>query len=170
VDEPTAWLYQAAADREAAEHLVARSTGAGRCYAVAHWQQTVEKSIKAMVLALHEAGVLGSGIRPWHEVEPYVAWLLRLPRAAPNRAIQGVLRGLLSQGARAGIRALDALVPRWPPPRNTEYPFRDAGGDWTYPAAAGVFSQAESDQFRALAYRVLGAAGRVVSLIRRRPG
>ena len=53
--------------------------------------------------------------------------------------------------------------------RRPGYPFQDAQGQWTYPAAEGVFSPDEVQQFRALAYRVLDGAGRIVSAIRRRP-
>ncbi len=56
MDEPTAWLYQAMADRQAAERFVADEVGTGRCHAIAKWQQTVEKAVKALVSALHDAG------------------------------------------------------------------------------------------------------------------
>jgi hypothetical protein len=169
VDESTAWLYQAMADRRAAERLAADEMGTGRCHAVAKWQQTVEKAVKALVSALHDAGILGAGVVHRHQVEPYVRTLVRLPRAPGNRTIQQTLHGLLDQSTRSGISALDGLAPRLPPRRNTEYPFRNAVGQWTYPAAEGVFSQAEIQQFRALAHRVLDGAERIVSVIRRRP-
>jgi hypothetical protein len=169
VDEPMAWHCQASADRQAAERFVADEEGTGRCHAIAKWQQTVEKAVKALVSALHDAGILGAGVRPMHEVERYVAALIRLPRAAGNRTIQQLLHGLLDQNTRAGIRALDGLAPQLPPRRNTEYPFQDAPGQWTYPAAEGVFSEQEVEQFRALAHRILDGAGRIVSSLRRRP-
>jgi hypothetical protein len=169
VDEPTAWLYQAIADRQAAERFIADEVGTGRCHAIAKWQQTVEKAVKALVSALHDAGILGAGVRTRHEVAPYVRMLIRLPRATGNRTIQHLLHGLLDQSTQAGIRALDGLAPQLPPRRNTEYPFPDALGQWSYPAAEGVFSPAEVQQFRTLAYRVLDGAERIVSAIRRRP-
>ncbi len=169
MDEPTAWLYQAMADQQAAERFVADEVGTGRCHAIAKWQQTVEKAVKALVSALHDAGILGAGVLPRHAVERYIRALISLPRAAGNRTIQQNLHGLLDQNTRAGIRALDGLAPQRPPWRNTEYPFQDAQGQWTYPAAEGVFSQDEVQQFRALAHRVLDGAGRIVSAIRRRP-
>jgi hypothetical protein len=168
VDEPIAWLSQAAADRHAAERFVADEKGTGRCHAIAKWQQTVEKAVKALVAALHDAGILGAGVRAKHDVERYIWALLRLPRAAGNRTIQQLLHGLLDQNTRSGISALDALVPRLPPRRNTEYPFPE-DGQWTYPAAEGVFSVQEVERFRALAHRILEGAGRIVSAIRRRP-
>src|SRR5205807_1888383 len=101
--------------------------------------------------------------------ERYVGALIRLPRTSGNRTIQQLLHGLLDQNTRAGIRALDGLAPQFPPQRNTEYPFQDPNGQWTYPAAEGVFSPEEIRHYRALAHRVLDGAGRIVSAIRRRP-
>lgn len=168
MDEPVAWLSQAMADRHAAERFAVQEHD--RCHAIAKWQQTVEKAVKAIVSALHDRGTLGSGVRARHDVERYVAALVRLPRAAGNRTIQQLLHGLLDQNTRAAINALDALTPRHPPQRNTEYPFQDATGQWTYPAAHGIFSTEEAQRFRALAHRVLAGAGRIVSAIRRAPG
>jgi hypothetical protein len=103
------------------------------------------------------------------EVERYAGALIRLPRAAGNRTIQQRLHGRLDQNTRAGIKTIDELAPQRSPRRNTEYPFPDALGQLTYPAADGVFSQQEVQQFLALAHRVLDGAGRIVSAIRRRP-
>ena len=64
MDEPTAWLYQARADRQAAERPRGGRRGTGRCHAVAKWQQTVEKAVKALVSALHDASILGATVRP----------------------------------------------------------------------------------------------------------
>jgi len=164
-----AWLLQASADRSAAERLVADEEGTGSCHAIAKWQQTVEKAVKALVSALREARVFGTGVRARHEVERYVDALLRLPRGEGNRTIQKLLYGLLDQNTRTAIKALDSLAPTMPPRRNTEYPFLDASGRWTYPAAEGVFSREEIRTFRDLAHRVLEGAGRIVSAIRRRP-
>ncbi len=103
MDEPAAWLYQAMADRQAAERFVADEKGTGRCHAIAKWQQTVEKAVKALVSVLHDAGILGAGVIPRHEVERYVGTLIRLPRAAGNRTLQQTLHGLLDEKTRAGI-------------------------------------------------------------------
>jgi hypothetical protein len=169
VDKSAAWLYQAMADRQAAERFLADERGTGRCHAIAKWQQTVEKAVKALVSALYDAGIVDRDVLPRHDVERYVGLLVRVPRDASNRTIPLNLQRLLDQNTRVGIRALDALAPRMPPGRNTEYPFQDAQGQWTFPAAEDVFSQDEVQQFRALAHRVLDGAGRIVSAIRRRP-
>ena len=97
MDEPTAWLYQAKADRNAAELFVADGEATGHCHAIAKWQQTVEKSMKALVSALHDAGILGAGVRSRHEVERYVGTLVRLPRSAGNRTIQQILHGQIGR-------------------------------------------------------------------------
>ncbi len=169
MDEPWAWISQASADREAGEQFVASENGAGRCHAIAKWQQAVEKAVKAIVCALHEVGILGGGPRPRHEVARYVDMLIRLPRTPGDKTIQNLLKGLLNQDTRAGIRSLDALAPQLPPRRNTEYPFQTDEQLWTYPAAEGVFIAEEIENFRALSYRILASASRIVSTIRRRP-
>src|SRR5438132_13308314 len=87
VDEPAAWLHQAMADRQAAERFVADDQGTGRCHAIAKWQQTLEKSVKALVVALREAGIRGGGVRARHDVERYVGALIRLPRGPGNRKV-----------------------------------------------------------------------------------
>ena len=86
MDETTAWLYQARADWQAAERFVADEVGTGRCHAIAKWQQTVEKAVKALVSALHDAGILGAGVVHRHEVERYhtCAHQLASCRRQPN--------------------------------------------------------------------------------------
>ena len=174
VDESLAWLQQAFADRTAAERFNADNEGKTRCHALAKWQQTVEKAIKAVVAALRQAGVLHIEIGYRHEVERFMSVLLRLPHAEDNRAVQQHLKRLLDENTRAGIRSLDALVPQRPGPgerprRNTEYPFQNPEGQWTYPAAEEVFSSEEVRRFRGLAFRIVDGAGRIISAIRRAP-
>jgi HEPN domain-containing protein len=173
VDESLAWLYQCQSDYRAAERLASDKIG-GDCHVVAKWQQTVEKAIKAVIAALRDARMLGINIGYRHEVEPFLVILIRLLHARENREVQQLLRGLLDEPTRSGIRALELLAPRRPAPgrlpaRNTEYPFRDKNHEWTYPAAAGHFSAAEVRQFRALAHRIKEGCARVVKAIRRRP-
>jgi hypothetical protein len=172
VDESTAWLQQARSDREAGENLFSR--GAGRCHVVAKYQQCAEKAVKGLVVVLREAGILHSKVGRGHGVARFIQVLLRLPHTADNRIPQQHLRGLLNQTVRDGIAAIDAVAPRWPAPgelprRNTEYPFVDNTGDWTFPAAEPVFSEKEMDRFRKLAYDLLAGVGRIISAIRRRP-
>jgi HEPN domain-containing protein len=174
VDESAAWLEQAKADREAGESLLRGGRAWARCQVVAKYQQCAEKAVKGLVVALREAGILHSEPGRGHGVARFIKVLLRLPHAADNRAPQQHLRGLLNQTVRDGIAAIDAIAPRWPAPgerprRNTEYPFVDEHGDWTFPAAEAVFSDKEVDRFRQLTYDLLAGVGRVISAIRRRP-
>src|SRR5438132_11147077 len=170
VDEVMAWLLQARADREAAEQLAGGEVRYGYCHAIAKWQQTVEKAIKAIVACLRDAGVLRMEIGYKHGVERFVSVLIRLPHAKHNRTIQQQLHGFLDQQTRAGLRTLNALVPRPPAPGqqprlNTEYPFLQRDGHWTYPAAEDTFSDEEPLQFRSLAQRLLGRGRRTVSAL-----
>lgn len=173
MDEFMAWLRQAQADRAAAELLAGDEARHHYCHAVAKWQQTVEKSIKAIVACLRDAGILHIDIGYQHGVERFVSVLIRLPRARDHRSIQQQLHGFLDQETRAGLRALDALVPHRPatggPRRNTEYPFLEVDGQWTYPAADSIFAEDEVQRFRSLAQRVLDRAGRIIAALRRRP-
>jgi len=171
VDESTAWLEQARADRQAGERLV--SSNASRCHIIAKYQQCAEKTVKGLIVALRDAGVLHSQPGRDHGVARFVKVLLRLPHAIDNRAPQQHLRGLLTQEVRTGLTAIDHVAPRWPAPgqpprRNTEYPFLE-GGDWAFPAANEIFTREEVHRFRQLTYMLLAGVGRVISALRRRP-
>lgn len=174
MDESFAWLQQALADRVAVEQFAGNAASGTRCHALAKCQQTVKKAIKAIVAALRDAKILSIEIGYRHEVARFLNVLIRLPHAAANRAIQRHLQSFLNQDTRKGIHALDALAPKAPAPgqgprRNTEYPFHDASGNWTYPAAEATFSVEEVERFRQLAYRIVDNAARIITAIRRAP-
>lgn len=172
MDESGAWLFQANSDREAAERFTLDGRIPVPCHAIATWQQAVEKSIKSLVAALGDVGVVSMPIGYKHEVSKFVRALVQLPRQNQNREIQNHLHRLLDADTRAGIGDLEQLVPKRPAPgnlpgRNTEYPFLDENQEWTYPAADGSFSQIEIEWFRKLAHRVVARSERIVSVIRR---
>lgn len=174
MDESFAWLQQAIADRRAAEQFADSTEGWTRCQTLAKCQQSVEKAIKAIVAALRDAGVLHIEIGFRHEVQRFLKVLIRLPHAADHRTIQRHLQSFLNQDTRNGIRLLDALAPKAPSPgdplrRNTEYPFHDADGKWTFPAVEKTFSTEEVERFRQLAHRIVDNAGRILAAIRRTP-
>lgn len=178
MNESLAWLSQALSDREAAEREYTASVRSRKgvwSHAVAKHQQTVEKAIKAIVAALREAGFWhGPPIGFVHEVERHMPFLVRLPRTENRRSVQFHLLRLFDSRTRLAIRSLMGLVPHAPPPgeplpRNTEYPFHDEEGEWTYPASPTVFSQEEVEEYRTLSYRLLTSARWVISSLRRRP-
>ena len=179
MDESTAWISQAVADQAAAERERAgavRSKVPVWCHAVAKYQQAVEKSIKAIVVALRECGV--RGVHPVgydHRVQNHLRLLRRLPGGGAGRSIQRKLRDFLNAPTRRDIHRLESLAPRAPTPgdphpRNTEYPFNDAHGGWTYPAAPDLFSVEEVNAFQTLTRRVAYNAKNFVSALRRGPG
>ena len=160
MDESTAWISQAVADQAAAEReraVAGRSKVPVWCHAVAKYQQAVEKSIKAIVVALRECGV--RGVHPVgydHRVQNHLRLLRRLPGGGAGRSIQRKLRDFLDAPTRMDIHRLESLAPRAPTPgdphpRNTEYPFNDAHGGWTYPAAPDQFSVVEGNAFQGVA-------------------
>lgn len=169
MDEPNAWLEQARADFRAAERFIGADTTEW-CQAIAKCQQCVEKAVKSLVSALHESGRIAGNFRPRHEVEPLLSILIHLPRSLKNRVVQNQIYSLFDQTTRGSIRALDALIPRLDPTRNTEYPFRTLQDEWTYPAAADAFSLQELQRFRSLAQRIIDGTERLVRSLRRQPG
>jgi hypothetical protein len=175
VDESQAWLHQASSDQQAGERERQAFNQGGiptLCHAVAKYQQTVEKAIKAAVTALREAGFANWRVGRGHEVTPYMSMLFRLPRKEENKSVLQELGKLLDGNTRRGIKSLETLAPKWPaqgqiPLRNTEYPFEDGKGGWSYPAAVGVFLGPEVEEFRRLASRVQWGVDRIVKAIRR---
>ncbi len=175
MDESRAWITQAKSDLKAAECLV--NNRLADCHVAAKFQQSVEKAVKAMVVALREVGLVSTSVGYRHEVERFMSILLRLPRTnkrAGVRDVQNHIFRLLDEPTRGSIRALDALVPKRPPAgapsaRNTEYPFEKAPNDWVAPATEGVFVQDEMFRYRLLASRITSGADRVISALRRLP-
>src|SRR5947209_2372023 len=126
MSEHRAWLRQAQSERESAERVLDLGDASTFCHAIAKSQQAVEKSIKALVVALRDDRRLHIAIGWTHTVEQFLGILTRLPRfGGHNRDIQSIIHGLLDETTRAAVRALDQLAPRRPPPgmppyRNTE--------------------------------------------------
>jgi hypothetical protein len=172
MSEHRAWLRQAQRDREVAERAVDLGDASTFCHGLAKLQQAVEKSVKALIVALRDHRDLEIAVGWAHGVERFMGILIRLPRAVGDRNdIQGHIRRLLDENTRGDIRALDRLAPRRPPPglppqRNTEYPFLHAG-EWHAPADLDIFSRQELDRFRALAGRIVAGCARLISAIER---
>ncbi len=150
--EVRAWLSQAQADWRAGERAFDRGSTETYCHTIAKCQQAVEKSIKALILALRDHRGLGLQIGWTHPVERFLSVLIRLPRSPDNRSIQSLIHRVLDEKTWGDIRALERLIPRKPAPgtttsRNTEHPF-EQDGQWRYPAGDGVFDPREIERFR----------------------
>ena len=171
MDECTAWLFQGIADHEAAIAIDSLDREKFGCHVIAKLQQAVEKLIKSIVASLRDAGILAIEIGFGHSVSRFVATMLSLPHAKAVRLAQRRLWKMLDAPTRAGISAIDELVPRRPPPgtpptRNTEYPFQTQQQKWAYPALDGVFDPTDLVRFRAVANRIRTQVPAIVSAIR----
>lgn len=171
MDECMAWLHQGIADFEAAIAFDSLQRNEFHCQIIAKFQQAVEKMIKSIVAALRDAGILAIQIGYGHQVSPFMKTMLQLPHAKKDRTVQRRLCILLDSPTRDGIRDLERLIPRRPPPgqepnRNTEYPFPTAA-TWSYPASKGVFRREEVERYRSVAKRVRTQVPAIVSILRR---
>src|SRR5262249_5934744 len=126
----------------------------------------------ALVIATRDQGYPLRKIVYQHGVERYTSALLRVFRG--ERDVRKTVFAFLDAETRAGIRSLDSLVPQAAEPsgepvRNTEYPFRDAAGQWTFPAADDTFDDTEVKRFRDLSYRIVMNVGKIMAALRRKP-
>lgn len=172
MNESRAWLSQARADFVLGSAIAEQNVPF--CYPIAKFQQSVEKAVKGLVVALAAAKILSIHVGRRHEVEPYVSAMVRLRRSPARKSIHNAIQRLFGADVRVQIGDLDSLVPKWPPPdvapsRNTEYPFQDSKHQWRVPVQPGVFNRAEADAYRQLAARIVAGCGRIVSAIERRP-
>lgn len=167
-----AWVRQAGSDLAAAATCYDAADDSTACHAVAKHQQTVEKSVKSIIAALNDRGVVAvpTGFR--HDVERLVSALVLLPRRPANQDIQNQIHGLLNEHHRGEIHALSQLAPKRPDPgqlarRNTEYPYQNADGSWRAPADSGSFERKDVERFHALATRIHQGSSRIVAAIYR---
>lgn len=171
------WLAQVESDLLAAERVLDRAQGGAwsYCQAIAKQQQAVEKSIRTIVAALRESGLMNMPTRRIHRVDHEISALIRLSSAheAAPRDVGDHIRHLLNEHRRGEIRALCALAPRWPGPgdlftQNHEYPFQSSDGSWRAPAEAGSFRLSEDvDRFRVLMNEVVRGTRRLVTALDR---
>ena len=177
MDNPSPWLWckQADSDRDAACRTLDRRCPKTYCQALAKYQQTVEKSICALVAALTEKGIAHIKMKYDHNVERYFSALVRRPRPSSSPGIQSRINGLLNEFHRGEIRAITALAPKRPAPgqlhrRNTEYPFQLDETTWAAPAEEGSFDfERDVERFRKLASRIHDGVSDLVSAIYRAP-
>jgi HEPN domain-containing protein len=167
-----AWLRQARADLSAAARFHDSKDDSTACQAVAKHQQTVEKSVKAIVAAVDDRGIMSIQTGFSHDVERLISALMHLPRRPGNRDIQNRINGLFNEHHRGEIKAICLLAPQRPGPRrlagrNTEYPYQNPDGSWRAPADPGSFDRKDVERFRLLATRVCDGSARVVSAVYR---
>jgi len=170
-----AWIVQASSDVIAASAL--RDVGADACQVMAKCQQTVEKSVKALIEALNNIGFLTMPVDRRHDVSRYLSGVLTAAEAAAkeHRLLRGDLKRLFPQHIREVVKRLDGLVPQYPSKgelavRNTEYPFQTSASEWRAPCGAEVFSPGEVRRALHAARQVQGGAAKILSgLERTRP-
>ncbi len=165
-----AWLMQAKSDYNAAQRVLVKQDPATYCQAIAKYQQTVEKSIKAMVAAVNELGVEFFTLTPKHSLNDEIKSLQTLRRAIDNTSVDRITR-VFSQKRLKLIREISALAPRFPQQgeafvRNTEYPYTLASGEWTAPAADDAFTEDELNRYQSLARELHQNVTRFVGAIR----
>lgn len=165
-----AWLRQANSDLASVWRLLNPHDESLNCQAAAKCQQTVEKAVKGLLAALDDAGFLGCNVGRRHDVDRYLALLVR--RARFPGEIQRGVNLLFNHQRREEIRAIERLIPRWTEPgllaaRNSEYPYQPSADVWAAPADPGVFLDSEIELYRKLAYDILRGCEKLVSALQR---
>ncbi len=173
--QSAAWVIQAGSDLAAARRVLDEQDDSTFCQALANYQQVVEKSVKAMVAALNESGVVQVTVSGNHTLEHEINGLdaVRRKKYGVDNASLEIIDRLFRRG-RADIMLLCTLAPKLPKPgaaypRNTEYPFTDDSEEgWTAPAAPNTFSLEEVNRAARLAWPLYHSASRFASSLRRR--
>lgn len=174
VDKPAGalWFRQATSDLACAERLRSESNEEVYCHIIAKYQQTVEKSLKAIAATATDADMADIKIKYNHEVQYCIESLLRLKKPKENSEIQNRIRGVLDEFRRGEIAALMALAPKQPTAgqyamRNTEYPFQNSDGVWVVPSDPAVFRKEDVARFGNIATRIHDGAGRILLALAR---
>lgn len=143
--QSAAWIVQVESDFAAAEMLLVKTNATTYCEAISKYQQTVEKSVKAMAAAVNDLGsdlTVTASHLPVSEIDG----LLRLRRVIDNASVNRLAK--IFNQHRTAVEDLCRLAPRWPDDgesfaRNTEYPFI-INGEWTAPAVGKTFTLQEA--------------------------
>jgi hypothetical protein len=175
-----AWREQAQSDWKAAGRLLLVEDKSTYCQALSKYQQTVEKSIKMVLAALRDQGRTRYNTGRDHNVEQHMRAILDAFKHQPvpqrHRLPVDGFHGILTQ-RKNQINDLCSLAPKWPKKkgdlfaRNTEYPYQDQEDPtiWRAPAEPRSFTRKELGDYRYLAERILTAAEKAVSAIKRSP-
>ncbi len=175
-----AWRLQMRSDFAVAEILYDRiktntKSGASlRCQAMAKYQQTAEKCVKALVATIKDNGVSINSITKSHVPDRQITALI-LAYSLLDDPTTKRLKRILSDKRRRQIEDLCKLAPKLagagkPLPRNTEYPFNPLDTDlneWQAPASEEVFTMAEVDAAHSLCWELHFNVGKFVSAKRR---
>jgi hypothetical protein len=168
------WISQADSDLFVAVRIYDPVDHRTYCQVIAKHQQTVEKSVKAIRAALHEALIVSiSSGKSSHDVTKLASALRRPGNPADRTDIQHHINRVLNEHCITEIKAISALAPKLPKggglhDRNTEYPYERLAGDWVAPAMQNCFTVNEVQRFATLAQRVYEGARQIVSALRRR--
>jgi len=143
--QSAAWVVQFRSDFAAAELLLQKADATTYCQAISKYQQTVEKSVKAMVAAVNDLGsdlTVTASHLPVTEIDS----LLQLRRVIDNVSVDRLAQ--IFRQHRLAVEGLCKLAPKWPEDgqsfaRNTEYPFV-IDGKWSAPAVDGAFTLQET--------------------------
>ncbi len=143
--QSAAWIVQVESDFAAAEKLFQRNDATTYCQAISKYQQTVEKSIKAMVAAVNDLGsdlTVTASHLPIAEIDS----LLQVRRVIDNVSVDRLAK--IFKDHRVAVENLCRLAPKWPEDgksfaRNTEYPFV-LNEEWTAPAVEKSFTLQET--------------------------
>jgi hypothetical protein len=146
------------------------------CQVLAKCQQTIEKSVKAIIALCDEKRIVSMKIGGGHSVSQFFSGLIREPARPKNRDIHALIVQTLSQHRREEIKAMEPLAPKWPAPgqpfpSNTEYPFQDRNDPslWRAPADKGVFAWKDIERFLKLANAICRESDLIISAMERRP-
>ncbi len=165
-----AWITQAKSDWRTALLLAAE---ADDCQRVAKYQQAVEKSVKALAVALTRAGIVAYNVGSAHDVAR-IASSIQAAAPAWSRQYKDLKRQLAKAFARhhlESIKQLDAIVPQYPAKgqlarRNSEYPFQQVAGDtWCVPCGPSTFSKGDVKRYEATAKTVVDVADKLVTAL-----
>ena len=167
-----AWIMQAKSDLDAAVAVMKDSDFSTYCQALAKYQQTTEKSVKGMIAALKELGFSRFTFSGGHTLDPEMKHLDVLRRRPDLPSVQEINKIVV--GHQSDILQLRRLAPRMPGQdqlfiRNTEYPFNDvSAGNWTAPAAEGIYAVEEVRKAHRTAWRVHHSAAKFTASLDRR--
>jgi hypothetical protein len=163
------WLRQALSDLECAKLLETKPEL--RCHAVAKYQQTLEKGIKALAVAINDNTAAQITIRFNHDVETYINVMQHMPLSR-NSNVPQRLRSLFNARDLSILHDLIAQAPRRSAPgenyaRNTEYPFQNASREWISPCDEGVYSEDEIRMWARLTSKTVREITRLVDVLYR---